>query len=175
MCAPDIVKNLNVKVFNLVLGTNETRCIEWHETCKCKCRFNCSVCDNKECNVGMTVNVAVNAKNWLIMAYGIKDLFGVLVIVSVNVINLTEYLDYKNCRCNKMLVNKLVEECTENIEETRLVKINSTKCNSVENKCKHNSCTLYIMLFSLLFTIDIGIGMCFLYFHWYLKKWCSSC
>ena len=104
------------------------------------------------------------------MAYGIKDLFGVLVIVSVNVINLTEYRDYKNCRCNKMLVNKLVEKCTENIEETRLVKINSTKCNSVENKCKHNSCTLYIMLFSVLFTIDIGIGMCFLYFHWYLTK-----
>ena len=63
LCVPDIVKNLNVKVFNLMSRTNETRCIEWHETCKCKCRFNCSVCDNKECNVGMTVNVAVNAKN----------------------------------------------------------------------------------------------------------------
>ena len=59
----------------------------------------------------------------MIMACRIKDLFGVLVIVSVNVINLTEYLDYKSCRCNKTLVNKLVEECTENIEETRLVKI----------------------------------------------------
>ena len=63
LCVPDIVKNLNVEVFNLMSRTNETRCIEWHETCKCKCRFNCSVCDNKECNVGMTVNVAVNAKN----------------------------------------------------------------------------------------------------------------
>ena len=157
MCAPDIVKNLNVKVFNLVLETNETRCIEWHETCTCKCRFNCSVCDNKECNAGMIVNVAVNAKNWMIMACRIKDLSGVLVIVSVNVINLTEYLDYKSCRCNKTLVNKLVEECTENIEETRLVKINSTKCNSVENKCKHilAHCTLCYSQYFLQLTLEL--------------------
>ena len=35
ICVPDIVKNLNVKVFNLMSRTNETRHIEWHETCKC--------------------------------------------------------------------------------------------------------------------------------------------
>ena len=29
----DVVKNLNVKVFNLMSRTNETRFIEWHETC----------------------------------------------------------------------------------------------------------------------------------------------
>ena len=28
LCVPDVVKNLNVKVFNLVSGTNETRCID---------------------------------------------------------------------------------------------------------------------------------------------------
>ena len=32
---PDIVKNLNVKVFNLMSRTNETRHIKWHELCKC--------------------------------------------------------------------------------------------------------------------------------------------
>ena len=30
MCVPDVVKNLNVKVFNLMLRTNETRHIKWH-------------------------------------------------------------------------------------------------------------------------------------------------
>ena len=30
LCVPDVVKSLNVKVFNLVSGTNETRRIEWH-------------------------------------------------------------------------------------------------------------------------------------------------
>ena len=70
----------------------------------------------------------------------------------------------------KRLVSKLAEECTENIEETRLVEINSTECNSVENKCKHNSWTPYVVLFSIIFTVNIGIGSYFLYFHWYLKK-----
>ena len=41
--------NLNVKVFNLVSGTNETRRIEWYETCKRKCRFNSNVCNKKQC------------------------------------------------------------------------------------------------------------------------------
>ena len=48
LCGSDAVKNLNVKVFNLVSRTNETRHIEWHETCKCKCRLDASVCNNKQ-------------------------------------------------------------------------------------------------------------------------------
>ena len=28
---------------------NETRFIEWHETCKCKCRLYAIVCNNKQC------------------------------------------------------------------------------------------------------------------------------
>ena len=38
-------------------------------------------------NVGMMINAGVNAKNWLIKAYAIKDLFGILVVVSASVIN----------------------------------------------------------------------------------------
>ena len=48
LCVPDVVKNLNVKVFNLMSRTNETRHIEWHETCKCKWKFNSSVRNNKQ-------------------------------------------------------------------------------------------------------------------------------
>ena len=28
--------------------SNQTRHIEWHETCKCKCRLDASVCNNKQ-------------------------------------------------------------------------------------------------------------------------------
>ena len=35
-----VVINLNVKVFNLMSRTNETRQIKWHKTCKCKCRLD---------------------------------------------------------------------------------------------------------------------------------------
>ena len=33
ICVPDTVKDLNVRVFNLMSRTNETRHIKWHETC----------------------------------------------------------------------------------------------------------------------------------------------
>ena len=45
---PDVIKDLNVKVFNLMSRANETRFIEWHETCKCKCRLDAIVCNNKQ-------------------------------------------------------------------------------------------------------------------------------
>ena len=32
LCVPDVIKNLNVKVFNLMSRTNEIRHIKWHET-----------------------------------------------------------------------------------------------------------------------------------------------
>ena len=48
LCVPDVVKKLNVKVFNLMSRTNETRHIEWHKTCKCKCRLDGSACNNKQ-------------------------------------------------------------------------------------------------------------------------------
>ena len=48
LCVADVVKNLNVKVFNLMSRTDETRQIEWHETCKCKCRLVGSVCNSKQ-------------------------------------------------------------------------------------------------------------------------------
>ena len=48
ICVPDIIKDLNVKVFNLMSKTNETRSIEWHETCKCECRLDVIVCNNKQ-------------------------------------------------------------------------------------------------------------------------------
>ena len=48
ICIPDVIKYLNVKVFNLMSRTNETIHIKWHETCKCKCRLDASVCNNKQ-------------------------------------------------------------------------------------------------------------------------------
>ena len=85
LCVPDAVRNLNVKVFNLVSGTNETRRTEWHETCTWNVDLTVvSVIIN---NVGMMINAGVNAKNWLIKTYAMKYLFEILIIVSANAIN----------------------------------------------------------------------------------------
>ena len=37
ICVPDTIQSLNVKVFNLMKLTHETRHIKWHETCQCRC------------------------------------------------------------------------------------------------------------------------------------------
>ena len=48
ICVPDVAKNLNVNVFNLMSRTNEARHIKCHEMRKCKCRLDASVCNNKK-------------------------------------------------------------------------------------------------------------------------------
>ena len=48
VCVPDAIKNLNVKVFNLMSRTNESRHIKWHGTCKCECRLDAIVCNNEQ-------------------------------------------------------------------------------------------------------------------------------
>ena len=48
LCIPDAVKNLNLKVYNLMTLVNETRHIKCHETCKCKCRLDAIICNNKQ-------------------------------------------------------------------------------------------------------------------------------
>ena len=84
----------------------------------------------------------------------------------------SEYLDYKNCKHKKRVVDILVErssaeECTENMEETKLVEIASAKN---ENKRKCSSCMLYMVLFQYFFTINVGIGICLALFLLALKK-----
>ena len=68
-----------------------------------------------------------------------------------------EYLDYENCKCSKRLVDKMADECDENIDEVKLVS---------ENKNKRNSCILYVVLFSIFFTINVGIGAYFVYYKY---------
>ena len=44
---PDNIKNANIKIFNLMPRTNETKHIKWHKPCKCRCRLDAGICNNK--------------------------------------------------------------------------------------------------------------------------------
>ena len=68
-----------------------------------------------------------------------------------------EYLHYKNCKCRKRLVEKMVEECKEIVKEVKIAGKNEDKCRS---------CILYIVLFSIFFTISIGIATYFVYYKY---------
>ena len=132
---------------------------KWHETCGCKCRLDGSVFNNK--------------KRWNNDKYRFecKELFDKGICDKGFIWNpsncececdkscdVGEYVDYENCRCRKKIVDQLVEECTENIDKVKIA-----ECNAVENIHKYNSCKLYNVLFSIIFTISIGIATYFVY------------
>ena len=116
LCVPDVFKNLNVKVFNLMSRIYETRHIESHKTCKCKCRLDASVCKNKQC--WNEDKCRCECKE--LIDKGVCDKGSIWNPSNCECecdkfCDVGEYLDYSNCKCRKKLVDKLVEECAKNI------------------------------------------------------------
>ena len=142
-----ILKKLNVKVFNLMSRTNETRSIKWHETCKCICRLNKIICNNKqrwnkdkyrcECKELIDKGFIWNPSNCGCECANACNTVNIQVIQIVSV---------------KKEIDPLIEECTENDDdetnmvnktitkygdETKLVNKTMTKNeNSYCNSCK---------------------------------------
>ena len=121
MCVPDVVKNLNVKVFDIMFNeTNETRHIDWHETGKCKCRLDTSVCNNKQCwNDGKC-----NCEYKELIDRGVCGKGSIWNPSNCECecdksCDVGEYLDYETCKCRKILVDNLVEECTKKVDEVK--------------------------------------------------------
>ena len=83
-----------------------------------------------------------------------------------------EYLDYENCKCKKQLVDKLVDECTETVEEVKLAEITLAEN---ENNYKFSSCTVCSVLMIVVFTIFTGITTYFAYYKRSLIKNNVSC
>ena len=48
ICVPDVIKDLNKKLFNLMPKNNETRLIKRHEKCKHKRRLDAIICNNQQ-------------------------------------------------------------------------------------------------------------------------------
>ena len=157
---PDDAKDLNVKVFNLMSRTNETRYIKWHETCKCKFRLDASVFNNKQhwnddkcrCECKELIDKGVCDKGY---AWNPSN----CECECDKSCDVGEYLDYENCKCRKMLLDKLVEECNENIDEAKLIEIASFEYKN-ECVCYY---TVFIVLGVIVLTICIGIGAYFTY------------
>ena len=65
------------------------------------------------------------------------------------------------------MVDKLVDECDENIEEVKIAKITIAK-NENSYKCSFH--IVYMVLFWIFFTINVGIVIYYVYSHWYSKN-----
>ena len=134
--------------------TNETRHIKWHETCKCKCKLDSSVCINKQrwnddkcrCECKELIDKGVCDKEFIWNPSNCECECG-------KPCDFGEYLDFKNWKCRKRLIDNLVEECVKTIEEIKIA----------EHKNKCGSCVLYVVFFSIFFAINIKIGGYFVY------------
>ena len=89
--------------------------------CKCKCRLDPSVCNNKQgwnedkcmCEYKELIDKGVCDKGFIWNPSNSE-------CECDKSRDIGEYLDYSNSKCRKKLVDKLVEECIEDIKETRL-------------------------------------------------------
>ena len=76
VCVPNKTEDLNLSVFDMITGTNESKTLAKHLPCECKCRF-----DGKnviEINGGIMTHVDVTAKR---IIYAKKIMFGILLHV----------------------------------------------------------------------------------------------
>ena len=169
ICVPDKIKNTNVKVFNLMSRTNETRDIKLHKTCKCICRLDASIYNNKqrwkydkcrcECKELIDKGICDKGFIWNPSYYGCE---------CDKSFDIGEYLDYQNCKCRKKIIDKLVEECSENIDGNEMVYNETLDIISSSDNNTFDSCIVYIILFSVFLIINISM-MIYVYLFLYLK------
>ena len=158
LCVPDIVRDMNVKVFNLLARINETRKIVWHETCICICRLTSAVCDDKQ-EWSKTKCICERK----------EDLIGKLTCDKGYMWNPStcscecgkycetgQYLDYKNCVCRKKIVDELIEQCTTIIDVE--IKNNTAKVNNKE------SFNVYIISFVVILILSFLFSVGFIYY-----------
>ena len=165
ICVPKIIKNVNMKVYNFLMRLNETRNVLWHESCKCVCRLNSSVCNNKQIWNSDTCRCDCNE--------GFADIIncvkGYVWNPSTcecqcnNCCKTGQYLYHKNCICKNKLLGRLIEKCTSVINETMTNnKDNIDNCNTIQN--------VFIVLFSVVIFIGIVCFCVFAYFRWFKGK-----
>ena len=154
------ILNANAKVFNIISRTNETRYIGWHGTCRCKCRLNANVCNNKRkqnkdkcrCECKELIDKGSCDKGFI---WNLSNCD--FVIKCHKSCDVGEYLDYKNCKCRNKLVDRLVEECTENIGKNKMI-YNKT-LNDYGNL--YNSCAVCIVLLVIFLIVSISVSSAF--------------
>ena len=146
--------------------TNETRHIKQHEPCKCICRLGKIVCNNKQrwnddkyrCECKELIDKGVCDKGYVWNSSNCE-------CECDKSCSISEYLDYSNCKCRKKLLGPLVEECTKNIYETKLVNV------TVGNE-NNSRCTSYVIykvlfwIFLIFFIISFGIIIYFVYYKY---------
>ena len=159
LCVPNVVKRVDMKVYNFFMRLNETRNVLWCESCKGVCRLNSSVCNSKQIWNSDTCKCDYN-----------EDFVGILTCNKRYIWNPStcagecdmrckpgQYLDYKKCVCKDKLIGKVISECTSFINETMMYKkMSITNDDTTKN--------IFIGLFTVLLFAGITCLCVFAYF-----------
>ena len=166
LCVPNVIKRVNMQVYDFLMRLNEIRNVLWHESCNCVCRLNSSVCNSKQIWNSDTCKCDCN-----------EDYAGIISCDKGYKWNPStcecqcdmwckpgQYLDHKNCICKNKLIGRLIEECTSVINEA-MAMINNK--DSGNNNALRN---VFIGLFSVVISIGIVCFCVFAYFKWFKGK-----
>ena len=160
LCVPGIIKRINIQVYNFLMRLNKTRSALWHESCKCVCKLNSSVCNNKQiwnsdtcrCDCNEDIASTINCTKRYIWNPSTCECQCDTWCKPV------QYLDHKNCICKNKSIGRIIEECTSVINETMI--------NNKDNIDNDN----IIVLFLIVMFILIVCSSVFIYFKWFKNK-----
>ena len=168
LCVPDITKNINIKLYNLLAQVNETRHVLWHETCKCICRLSSTVCNNKqiwnkntctcECNDNFVDKI--NCKEGYMWNPTTCSCECDLLCKQ------GQYLGYKNCVCKNILIDRVTELGSSFINE-KMVDVDE---NGVVIYEKDQGNNVYVALFYVALLMGVIAGSVFVYRRWFKDK-----
>ena len=140
LCVPNIIKTMSMKIYNFLMQMNETRRVLWHESCKCVCKLNSSICNNKQIWNSDTCTCYCNDDFLGTMSCkkGYSWNPSTCACECDTWCNQGQYLDNKSCVCKNRLINNIIMQCTSIINETEMYNSNN------ESQSGYN---LYLMFF----------------------------
>ena len=74
--------------------------------------------------------------------------------------NVGEYLDYVNCKCRKRLIDKLLEECSENTDEKKLHSNEINYYEKIRSFC--SVCIVFLVILFILKNVAVFFFLIFI-------------
>ena len=149
---PNKTEDLNLQVFNMITGINESRTLTKHISCKCECKF-----DDRKCNLNQNWNddkCQCDCKNS--KEYQCEEGY---------------FWNPAKCSCENGKYVRSIDDsvviCDEIIEETKTIPTKITPTKTIPTKTflitavltKNTSTNVYILLVLLLITIALLIAV----------------
>ena len=78
VCVPNKTEDLNLSIFNMITGINESKTLTKHVSCNCKCKFDGRKCNSNQKWKTINVNVSVKIRKNIMCVK--KIIFGIHVV-----------------------------------------------------------------------------------------------